>query len=226
MSYSQRNTANKITSIKKQFCKVCFDAGKDETLYSNHYVKSKQDHNGNSKITCPTLLNTECRYCYKLGHTAKFCQAILNKSNNDSNNESKLNVDIKKNNLTKASYEKSKNAFVLLSNDSDDEDELQTKEEYPTLSGFIKDYNKLDTQLHKSIKPISYASMVETKQTPKAIVSIKQIPIKQMISNKEISIVKWKPHAANINWADDSDSDDDDYENHYDNHSHNQYGIY
>ncbi|MEI7690777.1 MAG: hypothetical protein WCI63_04085 [bacterium] len=31
---------------------------------------------GGGKITCPTLLATECRYCLATGHTVKFCPAI------------------------------------------------------------------------------------------------------------------------------------------------------
>lgn len=58
-------------NIKKPYCKVCHDAGKPEREYTSHWVK---DLTG--KTTCPTLLNTECRYCYKLGHTAKFCDVL------------------------------------------------------------------------------------------------------------------------------------------------------
>lgn len=69
-----RNTKN-VT--KKPYCKVCHDAGKPESEYTSHWVK---DLTG--KTTCPTLLNTECRYCYKRGHTAKFCD-VLAKNNKE-----------------------------------------------------------------------------------------------------------------------------------------------
>jgi hypothetical protein len=29
-------------------------------------------------VVCPLLLSQECRYCFKLGHTVKFCQALKN----------------------------------------------------------------------------------------------------------------------------------------------------
>jgi len=61
--------SNNVT--KKPYCKVCHDAGKPESEYTSHWVK---DLTG--KTTCPTLLNTECRYCYKLGHTTKFCDVL------------------------------------------------------------------------------------------------------------------------------------------------------
>ena len=71
---SQYNSNNK-------FCKICYDAGKDKSVYSSHYVKS------DSIVICPTLKATECRYCRKLGHTIKFCK-VLNEKNNYFDNKS------------------------------------------------------------------------------------------------------------------------------------------
>ena len=61
-------------SVKKSYCKVCHDSGKSEKEYSSHWVK-----NADGKVICPTLLSTECRYCFTKGHTVKFC-VILEKS--------------------------------------------------------------------------------------------------------------------------------------------------
>jgi len=76
---NSRNTASRNTASRKPFCKVCHDAGKPESDYTSHHVRSLPDRQGNTKVTCPTLLNTECRYCYELGHTAKFCPAIASR---------------------------------------------------------------------------------------------------------------------------------------------------
>ena len=71
-------------SAKKPYCKVCHDAGKSESEYTSHWVKSLPDRNGKSNVTCPTLLSNECRYCFKLGHTAKFCPVLVqNKKDKD-----------------------------------------------------------------------------------------------------------------------------------------------
>lgn len=59
---------------KKTFCKVCFDAGKDEQCYNSHFVKDRPGPNG--KIVCPTLLSTECRYCKETGHFKSHCPAL------------------------------------------------------------------------------------------------------------------------------------------------------
>lgn len=57
--------------VSKPFCKVCQDAGKEEKVFSSHWVKDEQ---GN--VCCPTLLSQKCRYCDELGHTTNYCQAL------------------------------------------------------------------------------------------------------------------------------------------------------
>jgi len=57
--------------VSKPFCKVCQDAGKEEQVFSSHWVKDEQ---GN--VCCPTLLSQKCRYCDELGHTTNYCQAL------------------------------------------------------------------------------------------------------------------------------------------------------
>jgi len=59
---------------RKTFCKVCFDAGKSESLYTNHFVKDRPGPNG--KVVCPTLLSTECRYCHDHGHFKSHCPVL------------------------------------------------------------------------------------------------------------------------------------------------------
>ena len=53
---------------KKYRCKVCFDFGKSEREYNSHSTK-----NSRGEVTCPCLLKTECKYCFKKGHMAKYC---------------------------------------------------------------------------------------------------------------------------------------------------------
>lgn len=61
-------------SKQTPFCKVCFDTGKSEKEYSNHYVRSAPGPEG--KVVCPTLLNQQCGYCLNSGHTPKFCPVL------------------------------------------------------------------------------------------------------------------------------------------------------
>lgn len=75
-------------SQKKPFCKVCFDAKKSESEYTSHYVRSRPDQNGNTIVTCPILAATECRYCFKFGHTIKFCNVLEEKKKRDNKDKS------------------------------------------------------------------------------------------------------------------------------------------
>lgn len=67
---------SKFINNKKPFCKVCFDAGKPESDYTSHRVRSLPDMNGKTTVTCPVLASTECRYCFQFGHTTKFCTVL------------------------------------------------------------------------------------------------------------------------------------------------------
>jgi hypothetical protein len=58
------------------YCKVCFDAKKDEKTYKSHNVKL------NGIVVCPTLLNNICKYCNKKGHTLTYCETLKKKQQN------------------------------------------------------------------------------------------------------------------------------------------------
>ena len=66
------------------FCKVCKDAGKNETEYTSHWVRDAPGPNG--KVVCPTLLSQKCKYCRKYGHTPKHCSNKYWDNHNPSNN--------------------------------------------------------------------------------------------------------------------------------------------
>ena len=66
------------TTTTKPFCKVCYDAGKNESVYTSHFVKDKQGSDG--KVVCPYLLSLTCSFCKKSeGHTARHCPVLQKK---------------------------------------------------------------------------------------------------------------------------------------------------
>lgn len=112
---------------KGKFCKVCFDAGKHESIYKSHYVKDKVGSNG--LVVCPTLLNQKCRYCHEKGHTIKFCKVLQNK---EKYNKKKMRRTTYQETIietkTKLSNEVNNNKVLnqfasLMGDDSDNEDE-------------------------------------------------------------------------------------------------------
>ena len=116
------NTFNK--SNKKPFCKVCQDAGKTESDYTSHYVKSDK-----GIVICPTLLAVLCRYCNKKGHTIKFCPTLEQNKKEDKKHAFKIQKEEtdKVNTNSKKSNKKINNMFASLCDDtSSDEDKKKS----------------------------------------------------------------------------------------------------
>jgi hypothetical protein len=134
MSYRAPRTNN---GTRKPYCKVCHDAGKPEKDYTSHYVKSTNRLTGICETTCPTLLNTECRYCFELGHTAKFCPIIASKNKMDDRRqrEDKQTTSVAKP-APKLTRTASTNVYSVL-DETDSEKEVEKevkKEEFPPLA--------------------------------------------------------------------------------------------
>jgi len=87
MSYNNKN--NKRTFSKfaetsaKKFCGVCQKAGKTEKEYTSHYTKSIPGPTG--IVTCPTILQSSCTFCFAKGHWASedHCPALREKKRNE-----------------------------------------------------------------------------------------------------------------------------------------------
>lgn len=194
-----------IRTNTKPFCKICFDAKKPESVYTNHYVRSRPDANGKTIVTCPTLNATECRYCFKFGHTIKFCNVLEEKKKRD-NKEKSLAIRAQKaaeraalevhlvEDRTPLTY---KGKFADL--DEDDDNEIVEKIEcivadepndgFPSL--------KKKTVQFAEEKPANNWAAIAAKPA-----------FKQSDSMSET--FKSVPKAlATKSWADESDSDDD-----------------
>lgn len=120
-NYGNKNCGNNSQGNKK-FCKVCFDAGKSESVYTNHTVKTKNLMTGKMETTCVTLLALNCRYCFENGHTVKFCPVL------EANAKTRKNQDIQHARERHAQVQVvqalpaiAKKGFAVLQDDSDDE---------------------------------------------------------------------------------------------------------
>ncbi len=157
------NSKPQIYSAKKPCCKVCQDAGKQESVYTSHYVK---DLNGN--VTCPTLLSQECRYCHKKGHTTSHCSVLKKQKEQQENSRKPPLSPVKK----EASEPKKANVFAYLDMNSDDESETEQQDQFPQLvASEPKDPFEKEK---KNQKKISYASMAAKTETEYKIEQIKQ----------------------------------------------------
>lgn len=207
-----RNTKN-VT--KKPYCKVCHDAGKPESEYTSHWVK---DLTG--KTTCPTLLNTECRYCYKLGHTAKFCDVLAKNNKEKERAECSRRTPVVKSHKQPAPavQKKAANKFFVFEDDNDSEEEEEVSEtivnEYPVLCEPAK---KIEAEVKTSWAAIA-AKPKETMPVREPEFTVLTDYIKNAEETKPVIDPKsgprpYKPKPIQMkSWADWSDSEDDDDE--------------
>ena len=165
MSSNNYNSNNK--QVNKPFCKVCHDAGKPESVYTSHFVRSAPGPNG--KVVCPTLLSLECRYCYQSGHTVKFCSVLKEKTDYQARAQEKQSV-VQPRPTQKKQEIKPTNAFAALDvsdEESDEETKVTTviKEEFPALGG-------AKSSVQETTKPsaFSYAKALAT-EIPKPVVA-------------------------------------------------------
>jgi len=166
-NYSKQSNQN---GVKKPFCKVCFDAKKPKEIYESHWVK---DREGN--VTCITLNEQECRYCYKSGHTVKFCEALA-RANKDKervakNEEQQARKEKEQKQQKKSSIVTTQQKFGAFAaafyenEESDDETKTTTKtkqvvEEWPQLCfGELKDKRALKES--RPVKSISFADAIK-----------------------------------------------------------------
>lgn len=152
---SRNNTNN---AYVKKFCKVCQDSGKSEEVYRSHFTRETPDPN--SKVICPTLLALECRYCYKNGHTVKYCPCLKEKAYYEKKNYFVKHIEpSKKSNESNAT----KKTFVhLVCEDSHEEEKLVTltKKSVSFLQNDIKEA-PVDNNKQKETPAIkSYASVL------------------------------------------------------------------
>lgn len=203
--------------MSKMFCKICLDSGKPESEYSSHFIR--ENKNPNSKIVCPTLLSLECKYCFKKGHTVKYCNTLLKKTKENAKREKRHQYNqhnVESSSLSNENKKdtKSTSKYSGLIIDSDEEDETEKEMEY-----------KRKEDQDQCIKKFSYASIV---MKPKESVVAKLAPIQipprtpptpvsatltpdspKYVSRKP---APWAPTVTakkSLNWAYDSDEEED-----------------
>ena len=212
-----RNTKN--VNVKKPYCKVCHDAGKPESDYTSHWVK---DFTGNT--ICPTLLNTECRYCYKLGHTAKFCDVLAKNKKNQERAERRQSGSLRGRNalgsyrdqpnpsVVQKKASEGKNLFAALCDDVDSEEEEVSNAigEYPSLCQQVK---KVDSVVKSDWAAIAAKPKADPEERKPVVIqnsgllALSNKPIQQAV---EAKVEQPKPAQIKKCWADWSDSEDED----------------
>ena len=148
-STSSLNQSQKV----KTFCKICYDSGKPEYLYNNHFVRETRDIN--SRVVCPTLLAISCRFCGVRGHTVSKCKKALMAP-------VKTGAEIyKKGKISEGDIKSvQKNLFGCLS-DCDDDDDMDTVSDVSTVFPMLENSSgRCAPCITPSQTEISYASVL------------------------------------------------------------------
>jgi hypothetical protein len=217
----QTQTQTKNKSQYKTFCKVCQDAGKLVSEYTNHNVRDRT-----GRTICPTLLAQECRNCFKNGHTVKYCPLLKVKPEE---------VKPVAKQVTKAPV-MPKNVFMVFDNESDsDSDEEPVQDTtFPTLVSVIApsinqkpvlNYGKIIDQVNDPAKreeelrekAKKYAEEQEAKRQKDLIEWAKAKAAKEAESKARDERIKARA-GKKFSWADaESDSEGDEEEEVQDN---------
>jgi hypothetical protein len=212
---------NSAPKPMQKFCKVCQDAGKSESEYRSHFTRETRDPN--SKVTCPTLLALECRYCYKNGHTVKYCP-ILKDNEKQQKREQFSDRRIETSTKIKPKAKKAPtNVFACLDSDSDEEEQkvnkksvtkVEVKEDFPVLCA---------PSARMPVVTSNYASAL-TAPAPKAVTIAPKVVLPGIGAEEPnpaettTKIAPWATRstvkkASTMNWAAwDSESEDDEEE--------------
>lgn len=212
-----RNIKSNSSNTNQKYCKVCHDAGKSEAEFRSHFTRTTNDPK--STVICPTLLALECRFCFKNGHTVKYCPTIKEREKVQKREESSVRRVESSNKLASSSKSKiePKNVFACLDCDSDDEEQhvsiksvttVEVKEEFPQLCAPIQ----------RSFASINYAAALSAPApapAPKLATIVNQSELN--VGKTSITKYHWEynngPTAGELDWAAmDSDSDSDEEE--------------
>ena len=123
MSRQMNNKKTSKVAPEAKYCAHCFNLGMPETKYRSHYIRATADPN--STVVCPELLATECKYCFKTGHTVTKCPVLASQKKNEK--KVKYQEEVKK---TPNKKQVPTTRFAAL--DSDSEDEEQTPQQNVT----------------------------------------------------------------------------------------------
>ena len=242
MSYNNKSNSIKSSNGKSTtalgktpFCKVCQDAGKPESEYTSHFVRTLPDINGKSIVTCPVLNSTECRYCCQLGHTTKFCPVLeKNEKRNKKDNYAAVQYQKSEQRISaisaSASVEnKYRGAFAALDCEND-ETQAKNKKEIPVMEK--NDYFPALVTKQTIVAPsagvwatiaakpaVPHPPQVKQEVKPTGKPELKPYfkpelkpYLKQEVKQEVSEFLKQqvKKASAAKSWADESDTDDDD----------------
>ena len=169
---------NQSKGAVTKYCKVCHDSGKSEKEYTSHFTRENRDPN--ARIICPILKALECRYCFKSGHTVKYCPVLKNK---------KKYVKKEKVEKVEKTEKKEVNKFACLFEDEDQETFLKPIISYASVLKSEQKKVEPETSIMMNPKVLDQTVTVEVAVKP---------------------LATYVPRRRVLDWAAECDSDSDD----------------
>jgi hypothetical protein len=160
----------KVKTGGGKFCKICKDVGKTNDEYTSHYVRESPAPN--SRVVCPTLISSVCRYCKEGGHTVKHCPKIEAKNRQDSKNDNQTFGIISKSYCMPTTHSKKKSqtidqnssAYAVLDFSSDEEEEpIEVIVTTPTTKSVVSYASILQKEPLKYTMRSQVKSLIPTK---------------------------------------------------------------
>ena len=210
------------TNNKVACCPHCSNLNKynETVLPTNHFLR--ETPSPDSKLTCPVLLATECRYCKGFGHTVSRCPlaASENKRRENELESRKRAASALLEQTAKSKLKpKSTNSFGALDSDSDEEKPTRAKSvntkrrhmsETPTAIK-IFDFPTLPNRSVTTEKPIlvqmNFMEAITKEPEPEVIKHVAVLP--PMLQTIPVQSKFATFYQAKPKWAE-SDSDDED----------------
>jgi len=214
------SSLNKSQQVKP-FCKVCYDTGKPEQIFSNHFVRETRDPN--SRIVCPTLLALECRYCFVRGHTVSKCPKLVKVKAEGECNHTDCHAPRKTKPLSRDSDGES-NGFSLLYSSDDENDDIETNITADTSTVVFPDLNNSGITVNEVSNKTYAAALMSIWKKPVVDVRDDASCVSSVSTSSScvqyITPVKIPMNFRNVfknthkysfpgSWADASDSDDE-----------------
>jgi hypothetical protein len=206
-AFQKRDSRNAVKAVKP-FCKVCHDAGKPESEYTSHFVKSAPGIGG--VVVCPTLLAQECGYCHTAGHTVSYCKLLKQHQKSKEHYNRKCDFLETQSKTAVPATKQNKSSFAALAEDSDDENDAKVVKqaicEFPALCEIKHSENP---------KSISYAEMVSKPIVPtgNGMIDAYLNQVQRESKPKKTKTKTIVTHNVSRRWVDmmsDSEDDDDD----------------
>lgn len=222
--YNRDFSRNKYTVEKsaKKYCGVCQKAGLSEKEYTSHFTKSVPGVKG--IVICPTILNNECSFCFKLGHFKSTCPALAERHRI----QKKRAVEDKRQYYKKQEQEQratevkkstsSRNAFAALIDFSDDEEPVSLKRTHSVANEVKEEWPALSTVDAKSVSDKqSFASIAANPVPVKKIDPLPNICGFTVITKQGVQHPPPKApvETKHISWFDMSDDEYEDEDDGY-----------